>query len=74
LIFLTTADFTISKPESDLCELVVIALEGHCRLDLTFQQFALADSPGCANEHLEIEGWRYCGCHPAGQTGRGNEQ
>ena len=70
LVLLTAAIFSISKPEADLCELAVIAMPNSCRLELTFETFWLADSPGCASEFLDIEGRRYCGQLPAGLKGK----
>ena len=70
LLILTQPEFTLHKPEPEDCELVVVALRDHCRLQLTFRQFLLAESAGCASEHLAVDGRRFCGTQPAGQTGQ----
>jgi hypothetical protein len=59
----------VYKPASDFCEVVVFALAGHCQLELTFWQFWLVDSAGCADEHLQVDGRSFCGHQAAGQTG-----
>ncbi len=68
-IFISEAKFEVYKPASDFCEIVVFALAGHCQLELTFRQFWLVDSPGCASEHLQVDGRSFCGHQAAGQTG-----
>ncbi len=62
------------KPASDFCEIVVFALAGHCQLELTFRQFWLVDSAGCASEHLQVDGRSFCGHLAAGQTGVTREE
>ncbi len=68
-IFISDAKFEVYKPASDFCEIVVFALAGHCQLELTFRQFWLVDSAGCADEHLQVDGRSFCGHQAAGQTG-----